>query len=544
MERVSNLKDGVLESSDVEDEYRSCCTEVEEWKDTEESLADGVDECCDDYFVRMFFKGVSVAKDGGSCHRVSKKSLADGVDECLDEFSVRMFFKGVSVAKDGGSGHRVSGIGVVMERQKGLDVLQIQKKLDFFVEESVAEHLALMDGLLEALRNGMRRVFAYTDSEEVYEQIAETEELKNPLLVALGERIMEHVDKLEDFVLKLVTSDELCQPFRLAQEAIGQWPVNGSFVECPVCCEEKEQSEMIKLTCSHRFCADCMMMYTKGKIQTSQVPIRCPELRCKYRISVRELKTFLPLACHEWLERDTAVVDVLEEIYCPFPNCSAPLSPSQCLPSGESLSSQSDVNCIECPECSRFICIHCGVPWHASMTCEEYQILPVDEGDEGEITLHRLAQNNRWRQCQQCRRIIELTQGCYHMTCWCGHQFCYSCGAEYREGAQTCQCEFFDDDTTEPSVASSNQESEQWRWESFDRLPAVIDAYSEQERSQLALIQRFLTGGVELGDHHHPCQSPPRCSDSYVDTIKDLHQLPWLERFVSVISDNYQETYS
>jgi hypothetical protein len=25
--------------------------------------------------------------------------------------------------------------------------------------------------------------------------------------------------------------------------------------------------------------------------------------------------------------------------------------------------------------------------------------------------------------------------------------------------------------------------------------------------------------------------------------LKDLHQLPWLERFVSVISDNYYEDY-
>lgn len=505
MEGTNSLKDAVLDDSDVEDEYMSCCTEDEEWKDTEESLV-------------------------------------DGSDECLDEFSMRMFFKGISVGVEGSSGHKVSGIGVVMEKQPGTAALQVQKKLDFFVDKSVAEYLALMDGLMEALRNGVRRVFAYTDSEEVYEQIAETEELENPLLVALGQRIMEHVDKLDDFVLKLVPSSELRRSTRLAREAIGQLPDDITVEECPVCCEEKEQSEMVKLTCSHKFCADCMIMYTKGKIQTSQVPIRCPKLKCKYRVSIRELKTFLPLTCDEWLERAIAEVDVLQGMHCPFPNCSVLLNPSRCLPLRESSSSQSDVNCIECPECARFICIRCCVPWHVSMSCEEYQNLPVDERDEGDITLHRLAQNNRWRQCQQCRRIIELTQGCYHMTCWCGHEFCYSCGAEYRDGAQTCQCELFDDDTPEPSVVSSNHESEQWRWESFDCLPAVIDAYSEQERAQLALIQRFLTGGVEPSDHHH--QSPPRCSDSYVDTIKDLHQLPWLERFVSVISDNYLENYN
>lgn len=120
----------------------------------------------------------------------------------------------------------------------------------------------------------------------------------------------------------------------------------------------------------------------------------------------------------------------------------------------------------------------------------------------------------------------------------CGHEFCYSCGAEYRNGQQTCQCAFWDED----SLTNSLQESEQWAWETS----MIMDAYSDQERSQLALIQRFLDGGFSLSDHN-PYQSPPppppQCTESFVDPLKDLHQLPWLERFVSVISDNYYEDY-
>lgn len=92
-------------------------------------------------------------------------------------------------------------------------------------------------------------------------------------------------------------------------------------------------------------------------------------------------------------------------------------------------------------------------------------------------------------------------------------------------------------------VTYPTQESGQWAWDSFDSVPMTMDAYSDQERSQLALIQRFLLGGFSLSDHN-PYQSPPRCTaDSYTDAMKDLHQLPWLERFVSVISDNYYEDY-
>ena len=135
------------------------------------------------------------------------------------------------------------------------------------------------------------------------------------------------------------------------------------------------------------------------------------------------------------------------------------------------------------------------------------------------------------------------TRFCLHdsLISRCGHEFCYSCGAEYRDGQQSCQCAFWDEENSE-DFTHSMQESEQWAWETFNSIPMIMDAYSDQERSQLALIQRFLAGGFGLSDHQ-PYQSPPRCTDSYVDAMKDLHQLPWLERFVSVISDNYYEEY-
>jgi len=111
---------------------------------------------------------------------------------------------------------------------------------------------------------------------------------------------------------------------------------------------------------------------------------------------------------------------------------------------------------------------------------------------------------------------------------------------------------FWDDEAMEAASAerSTQAASEIWAWDTFDCMPTAVEGYSEQERAQLALIQRFLAGGFSLGDNHNhndnpnPCQSPPRCADSYiVDTMKDLHQLPWLERFVSVISDTYNDDY-
>ncbi|MBA0565460.1 hypothetical protein Golob_010335 [Gossypium lobatum] len=555
-----SLVRGVRAEEDEED-FQSCCEDDEVWKDNEE-----------------------VAKEE------EKKEL--------DEFSVKMFFKGISLAETGDSSSGFSGIGVVMERSANSPVIQVQKKLDFYVEESVADYLALMDGLTEAMQKKIRRVYAFTDSALLHDQITCEENLDNPLLMALRERIMEHSRNLEEFVLKLVPSTDLLRPLQLAQVAIGvvSSPAKGdkSLQYCSICFEDKPSLMMITMKCSHRFCSHCMRTHVDGKLQSSKVPIRCPQSQCKYYISTAECRSFLPLASYESLERAQAEANVLHSdgIYCPYPNCSVLLDPRECLSTRASSSSQSDNSCVECPVCQRFICVECGVPWHSSMSCEMYQNLPLEERDAADITLHRLAQNKRWRRCQQCRRMIELAQALIllyahlplirlylwelgwssDMIRWqerpfmlegsidfgmllsgsclsmceevylCGHEFCYSCGAEYRDSQQTCQCAFWDEDNSEGLATHSVQESEQWAWETFNSLPMLMDAYSDQERSQLALIQRFLAGGFSLSDHH-PYQSPPRCTDSYVDAMKDLRQLPWLERFVSVISDNYYEDY-
>ena len=145
------------------------------------------------------------------------------------------------------------------------------------------------------------------------------------------------------------------------------------------------------------------------------------------------------------------------------------------------------------------------------------------------------------------------------MLCRCGHEFCYSCGAQYIDNEQTCECAILgndeggeNDEFTLTQNMGSSTVMEEWAWDSCGSLSNLMDAYSDQERSQLALIQRFLAGGFSLGDHNtytYQSQSPPRhCTDSgssYLEnTMKDLHQLPWLERFVSVISDNYYDEYT
>ena len=36
-----------------------------------------------------------------------------------------------------------------------------------------------------------------------------------------------------------------------------------------------------------------------------------------------------------------------------------------------------------------------------------------------------------FKRCVKCRMVVERNQGCPHMTCKCGAQFCYNCGAAW-----------------------------------------------------------------------------------------------------------------
>ncbi|KAK1432537.1 hypothetical protein QVD17_09434 [Tagetes erecta] len=479
--------------------------------------------------------------------------VVDDDDDEFDEFSVRMFFKGVSVS---GSGNRVlgvSGIGVIMEGFDKAHVIQVQKKLEFVVDEQVADYLALLDGLTEAIRNNIKRVYAFTNSQILFDQITNDEMVENQLFMALKQRILELVKNLEHFVLKCVVDVNLEPALHLARVAIGVvHDVKGdpSDEKCLICCDDKPAFMMVTLKCSHKCCSHCMKAYVDDKIRLSEVPVRCPSPKCRYYISTPEHKSFLPVGSFMLLEKallePNAVVS--DKFYCPYSNC-AVLFDTAC-------DVDSTSNCVECPVCRRSVCVKCGVRWHSSVSCDAFQEVSTDVTDaiDGDVAFDCLVENRRWKRCQMCERMIELTHGCYDLICWCGHEFCYSCGAEYVNGQQTCECAMWGDEEeeendhltlTSTTPTDPSQHFEEWAWESFGSLSNMMDAYSDQERSQLALIQRFLAGGFSLSDHHtNPCDDTSSCADvddtSYIDnTIKDLHQLPWLERFVSVISDNY-----
>lgn len=114
-----------------------------------------------------------------------------------------LYFKGVSEMRPWKSklGLSASAIGVIVRKPEGEILLEVQKKLGYYVNEIVAEHLALIEGLVAALEQGVVRIHAFTGSEVLYNQVARGRSLENQLLWAVRERVLDYVRRLDDFML-------------------------------------------------------------------------------------------------------------------------------------------------------------------------------------------------------------------------------------------------------------------------------------------------------------------------------------------------------
>ncbi|RLN03079.1 hypothetical protein C2845_PM13G19010 [Panicum miliaceum] len=82
-----------------------------------------------------------------------------------------------------------------------------------------------------------------------------------------------------------------------------------------------------------------------------------------------------------------------------------------------------------CPSCRRLFCARCAVaPWHAGVTCAEYKGLRKGDSGKEDMLLLEMAKGRKWKRCPKCAFFVEKRDGCLHIRCRCGFEFCYGCG--------------------------------------------------------------------------------------------------------------------
>ncbi|XP_077240898.1 E3 ubiquitin-protein ligase RSL1-like [Tasmannia lanceolata] len=191
---------------------------------------------------------------------------------------------------------------------------------------------------------------------------------------------------------------------------------------CQICIETKPHEEMFRNeNCSHVFCSDCISKHIAAKIQQNITMVECPYLGCQGLLEPEFCRAIIPVEVFERWENGVFESMVFERFYCPFKDCSAIM-----VDDGGVVVTQS-----ECPECHRLFCAQCKVAWHSGVECEEFQSLNRDERGRDDLIVMELAKSSKWKRCPRCRFYVEKNEGCQHITCRCGLQFCYGCGASW-----------------------------------------------------------------------------------------------------------------
>ena len=251
----------------------------------------------------------------------------------------------------------------------------------------------------------------------------------------------------EDYIRKLIEDEErkhkemlkiseeyankLLEEEKLNEEALRELKEKEleENIDCPICLSSLftgDQDVWGLSNCQHCFHKVCLNPYLETQISQKKFPINCPMDNCKAEISNEDLM--------ENIEKDTIekywdftlknYVDIhAEEMsWCPTADCSYAFVYDK------------ETSVLNCPKCMKSYCLNCRVPEHKGQTCKEYQInMRVDQND---VKFFDFVKGHKFKQCTQCQFWVEKNEGCDHMTCRCGYQFCYRCGGKY----QACDC--------------------------------------------------------------------------------------------------------
>ncbi|KAF2274806.1 ariadne RING finger [Westerdykella ornata] len=232
--------------------------------------------------------------------------------------------------------------------------------------------------------------------------------------------------------------------------------------ECCTCTERYRWDKITQLACGDYYCTPCLrrvILRAVTERDLTYLPPRC----CRTSIPREIIETLLSAEEKSEFRLAELEKDTVDKTYCSGSQCGKFIPPSD-IYAGEA----------KCYACGATTCSLCKNSSHQS-DCPKDQAL--------QATLE-LAVAQHWQRCYSCKALVEIKHGCNHITCRCGAEFCYLCGASWR----TCRCQLF----TEANLLRRAAQV-------VDRVaPAALHAQERQR--QIARMQHNLRTAEEC-DH-------------------------------------------
>ncbi|KAL3419876.1 IBR domain-containing protein [Phlyctema vagabunda] len=280
------------------------------------------------------------------------------------------------------------------------------------------------------------------------------------------------------------------------------------LVECLTCLSDDiPVHKSAKLKCGHRMCHSCLKRIFRLSVTDPQhMPPKCCTAD---HIPLKHVERLFDLNFKKKWNTKFQEYTTKNRIYCPARRCGEWIKPGN-------IHTEHGRKYGKCSRCKTKVCCLCNCKWHGSKECPK---------DDETNRLLETAKQAGWQRCYSCRTMVELKEGCNHMTCRCTAEFCMICGLKWK----SCNCPWFNYDAVEndrlnhmrvPENAPDNgRQAEPEPREPPLRLrrPRPVNYNDEihlrrrQERQDEALARRLQN--IAMDDH----------DDDYQGGIGDIH---------------------
>ncbi|KAL8671325.1 MAG: hypothetical protein Q9168_004186 [Polycauliona sp. 1 TL-2023] len=235
-------------------------------------------------------------------------------------------------------------------------------------------------------------------------------------------------------------SEEL-HPLMAHRVASFQWPVL-----CRICEHEVSSKDSVLLNCQHRYCDECIgLLFIAAMKHESVFPPRC----CGVQIPLALVQHLLPANFdEEAFNMRQLELETPNRTYCSNNVCSAFIDPWYYVHDSAA-----------CPRCFTYTCKVCKGSAHGTDECPQNPAV---------LQLLATAASEGYKRCPGCQEMIEFEFGCNHMTCLCGHDFCWICETKWKR----CACPHFNEEMLNEPLEWPRQE-DLWDWDQAMDLPQV-----------------------------------------------------------------------
>ncbi|KAI1735940.1 hypothetical protein F4680DRAFT_461409 [Xylaria scruposa] len=239
-------------------------------------------------------------------------------------------------------------------------------------------------------------------------------------------------------------------------------------VECVSCLDDFDPKDTVRTPC-HNYCTPCFRRLVVSACRNEQHwPPKCclnniPHSTILANVDEAQRSEYRERA-REWN------VPVADRIYCSQPECSLFIRPEYVIPAHD---------LARCTD-GHYTCTICRNAQHEGDACPQ---------DKDVLRTNELAAEEGWKRCYGCRAYVEHREACQHMTCRCGAEFCYVCGARWR----TCACTMTQLATLKEHAASRRQkrlDKEAAEETAIQEAVRLVEEYEREEALKAELLRQ------------------------------------------------------